>query len=68
MYFGGEKVRPITDNEAAYANKAFKPFMTYWRRFFRGASIAYLSFLFLAVQIFNVRLIYITWVLDYQEL
>ena len=68
MYFGGEKVKPITDSEAAYANKAFKPFMTYWRRFFKAASIVYLTLLFLTVQIFNLRLIWYTRGLDYQEL
>lgn len=42
--------------------------MTYWRRFFKAASIVYLTLLFLTVQIFNLRLIWYTRGLDYQEL
>ena len=42
--------------------------MTYWRRFFKAASIAYLSLLFIAVQVFNVKLIWDTRALDYNEL
>ena len=59
---------PITDSEAAYAILASKPFMTYWRRFFKVVTIIYLTILFIAVQAYNCVILIEKFALSYDEI
>ena len=49
VYLGGEKVLPIKEPEAAAHAVAFKPFMTYWKRFFKWIQVFYITFVFLTL-------------------
>lgn len=47
---------------------AFKPFMTYWKRFFKAVQILYLSLAFLTLQAHTCYLIYVKQALDRDEI